>query len=248
MKEPGGLSKRAAAGVVLHRPPPAGPSPPWHLFFSAPASESPAAPLSSAAGLCSQLTRRADASAQHLPAGAGPAREPSRGALESLVGRHSVQGLLRPACCWRASSSPGGEKGRRAPSSRTASSTLAIRRSMQAALDAAGLPILKGKGPCPHPTPRITPLHPAESCRRPKTTAEWRWEGIKELLHPSPQSSPVLMCSPAPGAYLALPGSLVKGLSVPRRTRPRWSGVRLSGAVHIPGSTTHQFPSSAYQF
>lgn len=158
MKQPGGLSKWAAAGVVLHRPPPARPSPPWHLFFSAPASESPAAPLSSAAGLCSQLTHRDDVSAQHLPAGARPAREPSHRGLESLVGRHSAQGLPCPACCWRASSSLGGEKGRRAPSSRTASSTLAIRRSMQAALDAAGLPVLKGKGPCPHTTPRIT-LH-----------------------------------------------------------------------------------------
>lgn len=50
------------------------------------------------------------------------------------------------------------------------------------------------------------------------------------------------MCSPAPGAHLALPGSLVKGLSVPRRTRPRWSGVRLSGAVHIPAQPLTSSP------
>lgn len=110
MKESGDFSKRAEADVVLPRPPPARPSPPWHLFFSVPASESPPAPPSSTAGLCSQLTCRDDGSPQQLPIGAGPARESCSGGPESPLDRHSAQGLPSPACCGQASSSLGGRK------------------------------------------------------------------------------------------------------------------------------------------
>ena len=75
-------------------------------------------------------------------------------------------------------------KGPNAPSRRTAGSTLATCRSMQAAaqggaVDAAWLPVLRGKVCVPgtRPTPHSTLLSPAQ----PRTVAEQHREGIKEL-------------------------------------------------------------------
>ena len=75
-------------------------------------------------------------------------------------------------------------KGPNAPSCWTASSTLATGRSLQAAaqggaVDAAWLPVLRGKACVPgtHPTLHSTLVSPAQ----PRTVAEQHREGIKEL-------------------------------------------------------------------
>lgn len=149
MKESGDFSKRTEAYVVLPRPPPARPSPPWHLFFSVPASESPPDPPSSTAVLCSQLTCHGDGSPQQLPIGAGPARESSSAGPESPLDRHSAQGLPSPACCRQASSSLGGRK-RMEPVPPSAEAG-----RLQGAFPghAAWFPVLKGKALCPSHTP-----------------------------------------------------------------------------------------------